>query len=124
MDKVVQAATVIAAFFFLLGVFHGPHQVHHELLCDTFDTIRVLTIYSFILTGTLLFHMCQAYSSHFNQILTSAGGRNLSTWVWLYYQWYGLGRVPWSLPFWLPMWLANSQSTSPVGWPSGRPPWP
>ena len=98
MDKVVQAATVIAAFFLLLGIFHSPCQVHHELLHDTFDTFRVLTIYSFTLIGTLPFHMCQVY---------------------------GLGRVPWSLPFWLPSWLTDSQSTSsPVGWPSGRPPWP
>ena len=60
-EKVVQAATVIAAFPFLLGIFHSPHQVHHEFLCDTFNTVGVLTIYFFILLGTLLFHMCQAY---------------------------------------------------------------
>ena len=69
MDEVVQAATVTAAFLFLLGVFHGPHQVHHEILCDTFNTTRVLTIHPFILLSTLLFQMCQAYGGHFNHRL-------------------------------------------------------
>ena len=66
MDEVVQAATVIAAFVFPLGIFHGSCQMHYELLHDSFDTIRVLTIYPFILLGTLLLQMCQAYSGHFN----------------------------------------------------------
>ena len=128
MDEVIQTATVIAVFLFFLGIFHGSHQAHHELLHDSFDTIWVLTIHPFILLDTLFLQMCQAYSRHVNHRLgpfNFCRGRNWSTWVWLYYQGYGYRRVPWSLPFWLPSWFADSQSmSSPVGWPSGRPLWP
>ena len=44
MDEVVQAATVITAFLFLLGTFHGPCKMHHEFLHDTFNTTRILTV--------------------------------------------------------------------------------
>ena len=51
--------------------------------------------------------------------------KNWSPWVWLYYRQFGFGMVPWSLPFLLRLWPGDGWSmSSPVGWPSGRPPWP
>ena len=50
----------------LFGFLSWLSPDDHELLHDSFDTVRVLTIHHFILLGTLLLQMHQAYSRHFN----------------------------------------------------------
>ena len=66
MDEVVQAATMIAAFLFFLGVFHGSHQVHYELLHDPINTVGSLLSTSLSFLALLLFQMCQVCSRCFN----------------------------------------------------------
>ena len=122
MDEVVQAATVIAAFLFFLGIFNSSCQEHHELLCDSINTIGVLTIHCFILLDTLFLQVHQEHSGCFNCWLGPfkllQGEETSQPWVWWCYWLFGFGIVPWSPLSLLPLWPIDSQNKSfAVGWP-------
>ena len=56
---------MISTLLFHLGVFHGPHRVHHEFLHDPIDTVGVLAFHIFVFLSTLLFQVCQMQGGYF-----------------------------------------------------------
>ena len=54
-NGVLQTATVITVLFIHLGILHGSHKMHHELLSNSVNTVRILALYFFVPLGTLLF---------------------------------------------------------------------
>ena len=62
MDKVLQAAAVVAAFLLLLGILHCPGKEHCQFLSYAFNAIGVFTLSTFFFVGALFLLVCHPYS--------------------------------------------------------------
>ena len=71
MDEMFWVATMVAAFFFCLGILNSPCQVYHELFCNSFDSTRIITPLVFIITSVLLFQMHQMLTRLFQDGLVA-----------------------------------------------------
>ena len=68
MDKMFQAAAVVAAFLILMSFLHCPGQTHYKLLCHVPDSIRVITLSTLFFVSSVLFQVHHQYCRVLNRL--------------------------------------------------------
>ena len=61
MDKMFQAAAVVAVFLILLSFLHSPGKVHYKLIYHALNSVGVITLSTLLFASAILFQVCHSY---------------------------------------------------------------